>query len=174
MKKCRLPKIKKSSIEKPVIGKSFNFSSPFSLLLKQFKLKDKNLKKTNSSQNKNINSNYNLTEPNVKNTYDIYEHSNFSKKEEDKIYIEGQKFLIKLYDSNHTSIIDKIKNEENTNTENIKKPNKTEVLPSININMNDNQNENIDNMANNNDEKDNENLSSESRKLSAKNISDSQ
>ena len=91
------------------------------------------------------------------------------------------KFLIKLYDSNHTSIIDKIKNEENINTENIKKPNKTEVLPSININMNDNQNENIDNVENNfkkldkdnkdnnNDEKDNENLSSESRKLSAKN-----
>ena len=181
MKKYSLPKIKKSSIEKPVIGKSLNFSSPFSLLLKQFKLKEKNLKKTNSSQNKNINSNYNLTEPNVKNSYDIYEHSNFSKKEEDKVYIEGQKFLIKLYDSNHTSIIDKIKNEENTNTENIKKPNKTEVLPSININMNDNHNENIDNvennfktldidnMANNNDEKDNENLSSESRKLSAKN-----
>ena len=109
MRKCRLPKIQKSTnIETPLPTKSIDFSSPFSALLKQYKLKEKKSKMNYSTNKTNVN--YVLTEPNSKRTLDLSE-TNLMKKEEDKILIEGQKYLIKLYESNHSSLIDKIKKE---------------------------------------------------------------
>jgi hypothetical protein len=87
MRKCRLPKIKKSTnIESPLPQKSIDFSSPFSSLLKQYKLKEKN-SKMNYPTNK-ANSNYILTEPNVRRSLDLVE-TNLMKKEEDKMLVEG-------------------------------------------------------------------------------------
>ena len=160
MKKCRLPKITKSNIKPPLPTKSIDFSSPFSALLKKFKVKNQKVKYKSPINNTNINSNCLLTEPILKNTMDLYENNEFLKKEEDKILIEGQKYLIKLYESNYSSLLEKIKSEENETKEKKNSKNKR-VLPSITI---DNGNNNIVN-----DENQTGTLSNESRRLSIKN-----
>ena len=80
-------------------------------MFNKFKLK-KNLK---------LKSNDNSDNPDKKNYYST--NKNFLKKEEDKILIEGQKYLIKLYESNYSSLIDRIKTESpRDNDINIIKP----------------------------------------------------
>ena len=177
MRKCCLPKIKKSKLEKPSLEKSLDFTSHFSSLLKQFKLKDKKLKSKNTPIS-TTNPDYTLTEPNRKRSFDTYEQ-NFLKKEEDKILIEGQKYLIKLYESNHTSLMDRIKNEtkneENNSPKSLKTPKKLEVFPYLN--KNDKTKENADiietlddnDFIDNTEEKVNETLSNEGRRSSIKN-----
>ena len=184
MRKCCLPKIKKSKLEKPSLEKSLDFTSHFSSLLKQFKLKDKKLKSKNTPIS-TTNPDYTLTEPNRKRSepnrkrsFDTYEQ-NFLKKEEDKILIEGQKYLIKLYESNHTSLMDRIKNEtkneENNSPKSLKTPKKLEVFPYLN--KNDKTKENADiietlddnDFIDNTEEKVNETLSNEGRSSSIKN-----
>ena len=173
MRKCRLPKIKKSTnIESPLPQKSIDFSSPFSSLLKQYKLKEKNTK-MNYPTNK-ANSNYILTEPNVRRSLDLVE-TNLMKKEEDKMLVEGQKYLIKLYESNHSSLIDKIKNESSIKDNKSKSPEKLinrKILPAINTIEKENEdnyiNNNEDNIIANSEDKRMETISNETRSLSIK------
>ena len=164
MRKCCLPKINKSNNQKPAPIKSVDFSSPFNSMLNQFKLKGK---KSKMKPSINIaHSNYLITELGSKKSFDL-----FDKKEEDKIYIEEQKYLIKLYDSNHSSLFEKIKNDfalnnkENKPDQNLKNQKSNDFLPSINSNELENDNNNyIDNY----EEKRNETLSNESNELSIK------
>ena len=159
MKKCCLPKIKKRDIKPPLPVKSINFSSPFSSLLKEFKIKNQKKKVQSPINNTNIHSNYLLTEAYIKKrSIDLYDDDNFLKKEEDKMLIEGQKYLIKLYESNYSSLLEKIKSE-NKDSEKKKK-----ILPSLII---DNDNDNINNY--HNDENQIGTISNDSRHLSIKN-----
>ena len=157
MKKCCLPKIKKKNVNPPLPLKSINFSSPFSTLLKEFKIKNQKKKILSPTNNMNTHSNYLLTEAYIKKkTLDLYDDENFLKKEEDKMLIEGQKYLIKLYESNYSSLLEKIK------TENKEKEKKNKILPSLNI-----DNDNINN--NNDDDNQTSTMSNDSRHLSIKN-----
>ena len=104
MKKCCLPKIRNNGVRCSSIKKQHNFNNPFNSMLKQFKLKRYNYNSPLNDQNKTSLSYLNkgmLTE----------ESFNNLKKEEDKILIEGQKYLIKIYESNFASLIDRIKTE---------------------------------------------------------------
>ena len=104
MKKYCLPKIRKNGVRYSSIKKEHNFNTPFNSMLKQFKLKRYNYNSPANDRNQTNLSYLNkgmLTE----------ESFNNLKKEEDKILIEGQKYLIKIYESNFASLIDRIKNE---------------------------------------------------------------
>ena len=161
MKPCRLPTIKKTNIDAQNQIKTINFSTPFSSLLKQFKLKNKKAKF--ESPTNITNSKYLLTEPMEKQSMDFLEHENLLKKEEDKILLEGKKYLIKLYENKYSALLDKIKSESNEDKEN-----KNEVKKIKNVLKNSIISSQIT------EEKDNENnrnetLSNESRALSIKN-----
>ena len=71
MKKCHLPWIRKTSKETKLPIKSVDFSSPFSTLLKQFKLKNQAIK-MRSPQNY-TKSNYLTTEAVPKQTAYVYD-----------------------------------------------------------------------------------------------------
>ena len=157
MKKCHLPRIRKTSKETKLPIKSVDFSSPFSTLLKQFKLKNQAIK-MRSPQNY-TKSNYLTTEAVPKQTAYVYDDD--KKKEDKRLLIEGQKYLIKLYESNYSSLMDKIKSEtfidKKVNFLKVKKKN----LPSINDNEKNINNDNIV-------ERPTETLSNDSRRLSIK------
>ena len=181
MRKCNLPRIKKSNKECHHPLKSIDFSSPFSNLLKQFKLRNNILNIKSPTHFTNMSkSNYFATEINSKNSIELINNtdsnanSNSHKKEDKKLSIEGQKYLIKLYDSNYSSLMDKIKNDTVIDRKiycsKIKKN-----LPSIKENEKDIDKENekdkdkekdtsIDNMG----EKPSGTLSNDSRHLSVK------
>ena len=111
MRKSYFPSIRKTQRKFPLPAKSHDFNTPFMTMFNQFKLK-KHLK---------LKSNDKTDNSNKKNYYSTKD--NFLKKEEDKILIEGQKYLIKLYESNYSSLIDRIKTESpRDNDINIIKP----------------------------------------------------
>ena len=162
MRKCNLPRIKiNKECHHPL--KSVDFSSPFSNLLKQFKLRNHMVKIKSPNM---TNSNYLTTESVPKHYNDLYNNtnSNLDKKEEKKLLIENQRYLIKLYESNFSSLMDKIKNDTIIEKKiNISKVNKN--LPSIKDNEKEKDTDNnIDNV----DEKQVGTLSNESRHLAVK------
>ena len=131
MRKYCLPKIRKPGEGSSSVKKSHNFNTPFNSKLKQFKLRRFKMNSLMDDPNK-TGSNYlcrgMLTE----------ESFNNLKKEEDKILIEGQKYLIKIYESNYDTLIDRIKTESpRTNEINLIKPYfKKKDLPSVSIDEN--------------------------------------
>ena len=157
MRRYSLPKINKSGMRTTFVSKSHDFSSPFSSMLKTFKLKRN---KINIRPNETISNNFNKAQT-INRSNDLYD-MNPLRKEENQILIDGQKYLIKIYESNYSSKIDEIKSESpKTNEINLIKAVYKKNLPSIL--GNDGQNIN-----NNNRRKQTETLPSEIRYSSFK------
>ena len=130
MKKCCLPKISKSVAKAPINLKSQNFSSPFNSMLKTFKLRRPKVNFKSPTNETNGNNSYKGQHTVESST--IYESLNPLRKEENQILIDGQKYLIKIYESNYSSKIDEIKSEAPKNNEiNIIKPAYKKIFPSI-------------------------------------------
>ena len=113
MKKLSLPKINIKNKNSSLPKKKHLFTNPFSSLLKKYKLKRHNF---NSQDSKDNSGKYLLTEPhreaNLKMNDTI---KSFLQKEENKILINGQKHLIKLYRNDYSSLIDSMKKEVQIN-----------------------------------------------------------
>ena len=113
MKKLSLPKINITNKNSSLPKKKHLFTNPFSSLLKKYKLKKHNY---NSQDSKDNSGKYLLTEPyrgaNKKMNDTI---KSFLQKEENKILINGQKHLIKLYRNDYSSLIDSMKKEVQLN-----------------------------------------------------------
>ena len=109
MKKLSLPKIKRGNKNYSLPKKNHVFTNPFSSLLKKYKLKKTNLE---SSESNKDNGKYALTEssrePNNKFNDTIRD---LLQKEENKLLIKGQKYLIKLYKNDYFSLIDSMKKD---------------------------------------------------------------
>jgi hypothetical protein len=131
MRKYCLPKIRKPGEASLSVKKPHNFNTPFNSKLKQFKLRRCKYNGPMDDPNK-TDTNYlcrgMLTE----------ESFNNLKKEQDKILIEGQKYLVKIYESNFDTLIDRIKTESPKSNEIsiIKNFFKKKDLPSVSVDEN--------------------------------------
>ena len=131
MRKYCLPKIRKPGETSLSVKKPHNFNTPFNSKLKQFKLRRCKYNGPTDDPNK-TDTNYlcrgMLTE----------ESFNNLKKEQDKILIEGQKYLVKIYESNFDTLIDRIKTESPKSNEIsiIKNFFKKKDLPSVSVDEN--------------------------------------
>ena len=109
MKKFSLPKIVKSNKSQSSTKKTHSFTKPFYSLLKQYKLKRIETDKSDSKKNEG---NYMLTEPTIEPKNNFNDTiSSLIQKEENRLLIKGQKFLIKLYRSDYSSLIDSMKRD---------------------------------------------------------------
>ena len=132
MKKLSLPKIKTTNKNSSIPKKKHLFTSPFLSLLKKYKLKKNDF---NSQDSKNNNGKYMLTEAhkdgNIKMNDTI---KSFLQKEENKLLIKGQKYLIKLYKSDYSSLIDSMKKDvqrSRNKLSEIKQENSNKQLPPL-------------------------------------------
>ena len=112
MKKLSLPKIESGNQNYYLPKKDHSFSNPFYSRLKKYKLKKLNLDKVEAMKN---NGKYLLTEPSrePKNNFNDTVRS-LLQKEENKLLIKGQKYLIKLYKNDYSSLIDSMKKDLQT------------------------------------------------------------
>ena len=136
MKKLRLPKLVTGNQNNSLPKKKHVFNNPFSALLKKYKLKKKeqDLKELDNNEGK-----YLLTEPfrdsNIKFSDTV---TSMMQKEESKILIKGQKYLIKLYKNDYSSLLDSMKKDVSksrnipTNLNNTKS---NKLLPPISENV---------------------------------------
>ena len=109
MKKLSLPKINQGNKSISLPKKNHVFTNPFFSLLKKYKLKKLDLQSIESNKN---NGNYMLTEPS-RNPINKFSDTmtNMLQKEENKILIKGQKYLIKLYKDEYSPLIDSMKKD---------------------------------------------------------------
>ena len=112
MKKLSLPKINQGNKSISLPKKNHVFTNPFFSLLKKYKLKKLDLQSIESNKN---NGNYMLTEPS-RNPINKFNDTitNMLQKEENKILIKGQKYLIKLYKDEYSPLIDSMKKDLQT------------------------------------------------------------
>ena len=108
MKKLILPKLKITNTNNSLPKKSHLYSNPFASMLKKYKLKRPSLVKPESKENE---TKYMLTESN-KNFNDTI--TNLLQKEENTLLIKGQKYLIKLYQNDYSSLIDSMRKDAQT------------------------------------------------------------
>ena len=109
MKKLYLPKINQIEKNNSQPKKKHAFNNPFYSQLRKYKLKRKDLYMPESNTDRGK---YLLTEPFKE------EKNNFNdtitsllQKEENQILIKGQKYLIKLYRNDYSSLIDSMKKD---------------------------------------------------------------
>ena len=133
MKKLSLPKIENGNKNYSLPKKTHSFANPFNSLLKKYKLK-----KLDSERNESVKNNgrYMLTEPSIepKNKFSDTVRS-LLQKEESKLLIKGQKYLIKLYKNDYSSLIDSMKKDIQKSLNKLPKinPEKSANLPSLTI-----------------------------------------
>ena len=133
MKKLSLPKIENGNKNYSLPKKTHSFANPFNSLLKKYKLK-----KLDSERNESVKNNgrYMLTEPSIepKNKFSDTVRS-LLQKEESKLLIKGQKYLIKLYKNDYSSLIDSMKKDIQKSLNKLPKinPEKSDNLPSLTI-----------------------------------------
>ena len=132
MKKLSLPKLVIGNQSQSLPKKQHAFNNPFSSLLKKYKLKRKELDLQESDKNEGK---YLLTEPfrdpNTKFSDTI---QSIMHKEESKLLIKGQKYLIKLYKDDYSSLLDSMKRDvsKSRNITTDLNPNKSsKILPPI-------------------------------------------
>ena len=136
MKKYNLPRLQQSPKFTSPTHFNHKMLSPFKNILKKYKLSEINLK--NQDLYNKLSSKFLITAQSPKKAlFDIEEDDEEKLKEENKLLIEGQKYLIKLYENKHSSVIDKLRTEmqeyekmNNRNTRNKKN------LPYLNISDN--------------------------------------
>ena len=112
MEKLSLPKIVETNKSQSTTKKKHTFTNQFASLLKKYKLKKINLE---TIESKNNDGKYMLTEPyrEPKNKFNDTIRG-LLQKEENKLLIKGQKYLIKLYKSDYSSLIDSMKKDFQT------------------------------------------------------------
>ena len=155
MKKLYLPKITQIEKNNSQPKRMHDFNNPFYSLLKKYKLKRKDLDLPESDKNSGK---YMLTErfKGAKNNFNDTIRS-LLQKEENQILIKGQKYLIKLYRNDYSSLIDSMRKDVQKSRNQLSKINKhltplTEPLQTM-------ENEKIDELEN---EYDRETLTQES------------
>ena len=109
MKKLYLPKINRKENNKSQPKQKLVFNNPFYSLLKKYKLKRKDRDTPDSNTNSGK---YLLTETfkEANNNFNDTVRS-LLQKEENQILIKGQKYLIKLYRNDYSSLIDSMKKD---------------------------------------------------------------
>ena len=112
MEKLSLPKIVETNKSQSTTKKKHTFTNQFASLHKKYKLKKINLE---TIESKNNDGKYMLTEPyrEPKNKFNDTIRG-LLQKEENKLLIKGQKYLIKLYKSDYSSLIDSMKKDFQT------------------------------------------------------------
>ena len=135
MKKLYLPKINQIEKNNSQPKKKHAFNNPFYSLLKKYKLRRRDI---DAPEEKNSSGKYLLTEP-----FKDANNNNFNdtirsmlQKEENQLLIKGQKYLIKLYRNDYSSLIDSMKKDVQINKKKLSQSNKqlpplSEPLPTL-------------------------------------------
>ena len=153
MKKLSLPKINRVNKNYSLPKKNHVFTNPFASLLKKYRLNKINLE-TNESNKNNVN--YALTESSIEPNYKFNDTIRGKlQKEENKLLIKGQKYLIKLYKNDYSSLIDSMKKDLQTSSNKLSKikltrdnnilPPLPEITPTIDVEKNEEKDQEIEN-----------------------------